>query len=132
MAKILIIDDEATIRELFRYVFEEAGHEVYQAENGRLALEFLAADTPDFMILDIAMPEMSGKEFVLELNRSIPADPRLGQIPFVVMTGEDVMEMELNRAFAASPGFISFFPKMTPPETVLAKAEEIISGAGPV
>lgn len=130
MAKVLIIDDEPTIRELFRYVFEEAGHTVCDAGNGREALDFLAADTPDFMILDIAMPEMSGKEFVLELNRRIPADPRLGRIPFVVMTGEDVMEMELNRAFAASPGFDRFFPKMTPPETVLARAEELLGAAG--
>jgi CheY-like chemotaxis protein len=128
MARILIVDDEPTIRELFRYVFEEAGHEVAQAGNGVEALDYLAADTPDFMILDIAMPEMSGKDFILEVNRRIPSDPRLGQIPFVVMTGEDVMEMELNRAFASNPGFICFFPKMTPPESVLAKAAEYVGG----
>ncbi|OGS12161.1 MAG: hypothetical protein A2234_11080 [Elusimicrobia bacterium RIFOXYA2_FULL_58_8] len=126
MAKILIVDDEPTIRELFRYVFEESGHEVAQAENGRCALDILKEDIPDFIILDIAMPEMSGKEFVLELGRRAVRNPRLAKIPFVVMTGEDLMEMELNRVFAASPGFICFFPKMTPPEKVLEKAAEVL------
>jgi CheY-like chemotaxis protein len=128
MAKILIVDDEPTIRELFRYVFEEAGHEVAQAENGRAAFDRLSEGLPDFIILDIAMPEMSGKEFVLELGRRAVRDPRLSRIPFVVMTGEDLMEMELNRVFAASPGFVCFFPKMIPPEMVLEKTLEVLGG----
>lgn len=126
MAKILIVDDEPTIRELFRYVFEECGYEVEQAENGRAALDCLTQSIPDFIILDIAMPEMSGKEFVLELGRRAVHTPRLSRIPFVVMTGEDLMEMELNKVFAASPGFVCFFPKMTPPEKVLEKAVEVL------
>lgn len=128
MAKILVVDDEPTIRELFQYVFEEAGHTVTQAENGRAALDRIAEDIPDFIILDIAMPEMTGKEFILELGRRKVHDPRLGKIPFVVMTGEDLMEMELNRVFAASSGFVCFFPKMIPPEIVLAKAAEVLAG----
>ena len=128
MAKILIVDDEPTIRELFRYVFEEAGHEVALAENGRAAFDRIGESLPEFIIMDIVMPEMTGKEFVLELGKRAQRDPRLARIPFVVMTGEDLMEMELNRVFAASPGFVCFFPKMIPPEKVLEKAEEVLGG----
>ena len=128
MAKILIIDDEPTIRELFRYIFMDAGHEVVTAENGRWALSIVKENLPDFMVLDVAMPEMSGKEFVAELKRLEARDPRFGSIPFVVMTGENFMERELNIVFASVPGFVCFFPKMTPPEKVLAKAEEILKG----
>ena len=128
MAKILIVDDERTILELFKYIFEDAGYEVEVATNGLQALEQLSKGLPDFIILDVSMPEMSGKEFVLELNKQAVKDPRLNNIPFVVMTGENFMDAELNKVFASSRGFVCFFPKMTPPEKVLEKAVEILAG----
>lgn len=126
MAKILIVDDEFPIRELFRYVFEDAGHKVTLAGNGREALDALQSGTPDFMVLDVSMPEMSGPEMVAELGRRAAREPRLNNIPFVVMTGENFLEPELNKVFASACGFICFFQKMSPPEQVLAKVEEIL------
>jgi len=123
MAKILIVDDENSIRELFTYIFEDAGHEVVQACNGRVALEILQSAIPDFMVLDVSMPEMTGTEFVAELKKRAVRNPALNEIPFVVMTGENFMESELNKVFASARGFICYFPKMTPPEQVLEKAE---------
>ena len=128
MAKILIVDDERTILELFKYIFEDAGYEGGRAMNGLQALEQLRIGIPDFIVLDVSMPEMSGKEFVLELNKRAVKDPRLNSIPFVVMTGENFMDDELNKVFASARGFVCFFPKMIPPEKVLEKAVEIISG----
>lgn len=127
MAKVLIVDDEPTIRELFRYIFEDAGHEVQLASNGREALEVVTLHVPDFIVLDVSMPEMSGKEFALELNRLAACDSRYARIPFVVMTGENFMDAGLSRAFASVPGFVCFFPKMTPPEKVLEKALETLA-----
>lgn len=126
MAKILIIDDENSIRELFRFIFEDAGHEVLLAENGKEALAVLQQAIPDFMVLDVSMPEMSGTEFILELRRRAVRMQAFNNIPFVVMTGENFMEIEMNKVFASARGFICYFPKMTPPEMVLAKAEETI------
>lgn len=126
MAKILIVDDEPAILELFKYVFEDAAHAVTLAKNGREALDAVAAETPDFIVLDVAMPVMSGKEFVLELKRLAAREPRLRNIRFVVMTGENFMDAGLNAAFSSAPGFICYFPKMIPPEKVLEKAEEVL------
>lgn len=126
MSKILIVDDEPTILELFKYIFEDAGYEVSLANNGNRALAIVQNNIPDFMVLDVAMPEMSGKEFVMELKRLAAGDRRLGTIPFVVMTGENYMEGELNSVFASAAGFVCYFPKMTPPEKVLEKAVEVI------
>lgn len=128
MAEILIVDDESTILELFKYIFEDAGHKVALAHNGRQALDALRDTTPDFIVLDVSMPEMSGKEFVIELNRLAGKEPRLGRIPFVVLTGENFMDAELNKVFSKARGFVCCFPKMTPPEKVLEKAEEILGG----
>lgn len=130
MAKILIVDDEPTILELYKYIFEDAGYEVALAKNGRQALEILQKTIPDFIVLDVSMPEMSGKEFVIELNRLAVRDPRLGAIPFVVMTGENFMDVELNKVFGLAGGFVCYFPKMTPPEIVLKKALEVLGGGG--
>ena len=127
MYKILIVDDEPSILELFRFVFDEAGHEVTLARNGRQALDALKKSVPDFMVLDIAMPEMSGREFIKELKLQSELDPRLGNIPFVVMTGENFLNAELNSAFTATPGFVCFFPKMIPPDRVLEKAIEVLA-----
>ncbi|MDO8806193.1 MAG: response regulator [Elusimicrobiota bacterium] len=126
MAKLLIVDDEPTIRELFKFIFEEAGHEVTLAENGLEALEALEARLPEFMVVDVLMPQMSGMQFMRELALRAEKNPRLDQIPFVVMTGENFMESELNKVFASRPGFICFFAKMTPPSVVLAKIAEIL------
>ena len=111
---------------MFKYVFEDAGHEVALANNGREALAALQGGAPDFMIVDVFMPEMSGTEMIAELGRRAERDSRLNNIPFVVMTGENFMELELNRVFARAGGFVCFFPKMIPPERVLEKAEEIL------
>lgn len=130
MAKILIVDDENSIRELFRFIFEDAGHEVVLAVNGRKALEILEGLIPDFIVLDVSMPEMSGAEFITELKRRAARNPELNNIPFVVMTGENFMETELNKVFGSARGFVCYFPKMTPPEQVLDKAVEVLESRG--
>lgn len=126
MAKVLIVDDEPAILDLFRYVFEDAGYGVRVAKNGLEALAAVAADAPDFIVLDVAMPEMSGKEFALELKRRGVRDPHLRRIRFVVMTGENFLDEGLNGLFASVPGFSGFFAKMTPPERVLERAAELL------
>ena len=126
MAKVLIVDDEPAILELFKYVFEDAGHQVALAKNGREAVEVVSAAPPDFIILDVAMPVMSGKEFAMEFKKLAARDGRLRDIRFVVMTGENFMDAGLNSVFASTPGFVCYFPKMIPPEKVLEKAEEVL------
>lgn len=69
MAKILIIDDEASVRTLLRTVLEEDGHSVVDAENGRHGLELYKQQPVDLVITDILMPEMSGLDLILELTR---------------------------------------------------------------
>jgi len=128
MARILIVDDEPAIRELFKYMFEESGHEVATANNGREALDALQGDAPDFMVLDVSMPEMTGTQMITELVRRAARYPQLNKIPFVVMTGENFMEAEMNKVFARAGGFVCFFPKMISPEKVVKKAEEVLSG----
>ncbi len=127
MADILIVDDDAAIRELFKFIFEDAGHSVRLARDGEEGLDAALASPPAFIVLDVSMPKMTGAEFASGLA-SLVAARRLPRIPFVVMTGENFMDEGLNKVFSAAPGFVRFFPKMTPPEEVLAQAEACLAG----
>ena len=60
---ILVVDDEANIRESLRGVLVDEGYEVLEAENGRAALAALDRTVPRLAIVDIWMPEMGGLEF---------------------------------------------------------------------
>jgi CheY-like chemotaxis protein len=75
MSAILVIDDDASVREVVSEMLRLEGHAVTIAENGREALRMLAADPFDLVITDLIMPEQEGIETISEIrrtNRSIP------------------------------------------------------------
>lgn len=69
MATILIIDDEESIRHLLREVLEKAGHQVFEASNGREGLATYQTHSPDLVIMDLLMPDTDGLETTLQLTR---------------------------------------------------------------
>ncbi|MBX3235106.1 MAG: response regulator [Nitrospiraceae bacterium] len=69
MAKIMVIDDESSIRSLLREVLEKSGHQVVEARDGREALELYQKDKADLVIMDLLMPEVDGLEATLQLSR---------------------------------------------------------------
>jgi two-component system response regulator PilR (NtrC family) len=64
VARILVVDDERSMRELLAIVLRREGHEVFLAENGRSALALLEREPIDLLISDIKMPDMSGVELL--------------------------------------------------------------------
>jgi CheY-like chemotaxis protein len=84
---ILIVEDDADIRESLAAVLEAEGYRVVEAENGRVALEALRGGTRCcLIILDLFMPEMNGWTFRAEQAK----DPRLADIPVVVISADSV------------------------------------------
>jgi DNA-binding response OmpR family regulator len=59
-ARILVIDDDRMIRLLVKLLLEKQGYEVIEAKNGREALDLVAREAPDMLILDLMMPEVDG------------------------------------------------------------------------
>lgn len=82
MAKILLIEDEPTIRDEVLDWLQFEGYEALGAPNGRLGLELIQREHPDLILCDIAMPEMDGHEVLLEVRASM----RFSTIPFVFLT----------------------------------------------
>src|SRR3989304_1960271 len=59
-ARILVVDDDADIRDLLRELFERAGYEGDGAADGRAGLRALYATAPDVVLLDVSMPDLDG------------------------------------------------------------------------
>jgi putative two-component system response regulator len=87
MTRILVVDDEVTVRLLLRDVLEIEGYDVAEAEDGPTALAMIAVERPDLVLLDIMMPGMSGID-VLSLLRGEAATR---DMPVVLLTaaGDD-------------------------------------------
>src|SRR5438067_1097627 len=83
---VLVVDDDGPARELLRRALERDGRAVVEAEDGRAALERVAAERPALILLDLMMPGMDGFEFVAELRQR--EDWRA--IPVVVITARSL------------------------------------------
>lgn len=77
MKKILVADDEMSIRLLYSEELKEEGYEVYLASNGKEALEIVEKVPLDLVILDIKMPEMDGIEALRQIKEKHPNLPVL-------------------------------------------------------
>ncbi len=71
--KLLIVDDETSVRESLAELFTELGHSVRSAEDGSSALLEIGQEVPDIILSDLNMPRMSGFEFLLEVRGRFPA-----------------------------------------------------------
>ena len=105
--KVLVIDDEAAMRDSCRMILEREGFDTDTAENGIIGLEKIEANRPDFVIIDLKMPRMSGQE-VLEKVKEI--DPDI--IP-IVITGYATVDSAVE---AMKKGAYDFLPKPFSPE----------------
>jgi DNA-binding response OmpR family regulator len=88
MKKVFIVDDHPPILRVLRLGLEEAGYEVVSANNGSECLVKLCQELPDFLITDIDMPRMTGKELCLAIEKQFPDRT----FPIVVLTGRTELE----------------------------------------
>jgi two-component system chemotaxis response regulator CheY len=75
MRRILVIDDDAGVRETIRQTLDGHPYEVISAENGERGLSVCRSTPPDLVITDIVMPTMEGLQTIRELRRQRPALP---------------------------------------------------------
>jgi GAF domain-containing protein/DNA-binding response OmpR family regulator len=90
---VLVVDDDATLRQLLRRMLEPEGYTVVEAENGRVALDRLRGVAPSVVLLDLMMPEMDGFEFVAEFRHH----EAWRAIPIVVITARDLSRDDRER-----------------------------------
>lgn len=101
--RVLVVDDNLINNELVRFVLEAGGFEVDVAVDAAQALELLAVQPPDLVLMDIQMPGMSG----LELTRRLKADTATRRIPVVAFTAYAMKGDEARLREAGCDGYIS-------------------------
>ena len=89
---VLVVDDEATNRAFARALLEKAGHRVTEATDGLVALERLAAESYDLMLLDLDMPRLAGYEVLTHARRQVTTST----LPVIVLTGSSNPESEVE------------------------------------
>lgn len=102
MARILIVDDEISIRETLSEFMREEGYQVESAEDADAALDTIARDEPDVVVTDIILPRVTGVELLREIHEIAP------DVQVVMITGEPTAE---TAAEAVRLGAFDYLPK---------------------
>ena len=88
MIRVLIVEDDTDMGNLFAEQLEDLGCQVQNADNGAVALQSISGQMPDIIFVDIKMPVMDGFLFISELW----GNPETSKIPVVVVTAMDIPE----------------------------------------
>ena len=121
MTKIAIIEDDATINQMYRMKFEADGFEVQLADDGRRGVALVESFQPDLILLDLQMPHMNGEEALYEIR----AHDWGKAIPVIILTnlGEEEAPKTLR-----SLGIHSYIVKADlTPRQVVARAKEALN-----
>ncbi len=85
MARILMVEDDANIREVYRTILEAAGHDVLEAADGQEGFRSVLMDEPDLVLLDLSLPLIDGDGLLKRLERLPIAD----ELKVIVVTAHD-------------------------------------------
>ncbi|MDH3339214.1 MAG: response regulator [Gammaproteobacteria bacterium] len=122
MKRILIVDDQPPVIRVLRLGFEEAGYEVDSASNGSECLLKLCDLPPDFLVTDIDMPRMSGKELCLAIEKQFPDR----SFPIVVLTSRAELE---HREWTSEIKNLSFMEKPVSIRRLVSIVNSALNGA---
>ena len=116
---ILVVEDQEDNRQILRDLLTSADYEMTEAENGQEALEAVAKQKPDLILMDIQLPVMDG----YEATRRIKAMPEFKSIPIIVVTS---YALSGDEGKARDAGCDAYVTKPYSPRQLLAKIREFL------
>ncbi|GAA4520219.1 MULTISPECIES: response regulator transcription factor [Nonomuraea] len=128
--RLLVVDDEPTVKELLAATLRFAGFTVSSADSGTRALEAARRDPPDLVLLDVMLPDLDGFE-VLRRLRTLPrAGGRPGPVPVLFLTARDATADKINGLRLGGDDYVT---KPFDLEELLARIRAILrrTGASP-
>ena len=120
--RVLVVDDSRLNQQVAREILQNAGLQVQLAGSGRDALQLLATEPVDVVLLDIQMPDMDG----FELSAALRAKPQFAQLPLVAMTAHNGREFQDK---FKSAGINDQISKPVDPEQMLQVLHRVLIGA---
>ena len=121
--KILIIEDEKFLLEMYEMRLKAAGFEVLSAEEGKIGIHLAVENKPDLIVLDIVLPEMSGYEVL----RMLKSDPDTKDIPVLVFSNLGQQE-EIQKGLELGADNYVVKTEVTPSQLV-KKIVKMLGGA---
>ncbi len=121
MARILVVDDDPSIRALLREILEEEGHQVLEAVDGRDGVRQYRAEPTDLVITDILMPEKDGVELIMDLLEGYP------KVRIVAMSGGGRgLDAQFNLRIATDFGAVQQMEKPFTRQQVLDIVQRVL------
>ncbi len=124
MAHVLIVDDEADLAQLLEFNLKQAGLDAEVALTGEVALQLAAQRVPDVVLLDLMLPDISGKE----VCRRLRADARTREVPIVMVTARGE---ESDRVDGFEVGADDYVVKPFSPRELVLRLKAILRRAAP-
>ena len=125
MGKILVADDDASIRQSLVSLLEDEGHEVLEAVDGISALKMVAATAPDVLLLDNQMPKMDGIQVLEELRKNKAS----AHLPVIMVTVKGALH---DRDAAVRLGVVDYIPKPWMPGEIELRVKWAMKAAGQI
>lgn len=122
--QVLIVDDEAPIREMIAVALEMAGYQCSEADNAQTAHAMIVDQQPDMILLDWMMPNMSG----IELARRLRKDETTAAIPIIMLTAKGEEE---NKIKGLEAGVDDYITKPFSPRELVARLKAVLRRATP-
>ena len=122
MPRILVVDDDADIRDMLQFKLAKAGFEVHAEEDGETGLAAARQLQPDLILLDWMMPRLTGPEVVRELRQE-ETDTR---VPVILLTAK-AQETDVQRGFAA--GADDYISKPFSPRELMSRVQALLARA---
>lgn len=118
---IVLVDDDAAIRDLYSNALTDVGYSVTTAKDGEDGLEKIKSKHPDLIILDLMMPKMDGREVL----KTLQADSNLKKIPVVILSA---LITELEKHDSLASGALDYIEKseIESPDQLVSKVKTIL------
>ena len=122
MARIMVIDDQESIRRIVRRALENDGHQVFEASDGEVGMALLEREPADVVITDIFMPGMDGIQTLREIRKRYPA------IKVIAMSGGDSTGMMDLRRDAELLGAVKSLQKPFNARDIVDLVQTVLKG----
>src|SRR5688500_5724316 len=120
-ARVLLADDDPSLREVVRYALDRAGFEVIEAADGRQALDRFRQRAVDLFVLDVLMPEMDGLEVCRELRKA-------SRVPIVFLSSRGE---EVDKVLGLEMGGDDYLAKPFSPRELVSRVKAVLRRTRP-